>query len=441
VNNLISPTLLMKKPNERKVIFNGFCELISNNESIHRKVKIYYEWIPNIVIKASIKEVPFKFAHSNTDRLIIKGPNFNINNFFITNITGLIDADIIGIVNGSFKKGEIKPKEKIFKIEFSLFNLRNYFGSNIYFENSKGKHWTRGELHFFSKNTELIIHKYFKDDIQRNLLSKYGGFLSTHGGCLIFSRGINKEDYHNYVNRLGVFFSFINGRRCYPNFIRIYNEKNTIIQKDFTPYFVDVDKSVSSWIPHIIDSKFQDLWPKFLERFENPEDFEKIDLIIHWYLEALNNSGFINGSIILIQNSFELLFNWIFNEKKIIISNESLDKLRASDKIRLLLDKFNIDFNLPEIYLEKYKEEIKKDVSLKDFSYQFTEMRNHFVHFKKSKKSKIITKPEEFSWALLNTSIFNLEQIILKILGYDGKIKSRVHTNMWRGTNEIDLLP
>lgn len=439
MNNLLYPTLLMKKPNERKVIFNGFCELIANNESIKRKVKIYYEWIPSIVIKAAIKDIPFKFVHSNSNGLIIKGPNFNISNFFITNITGLIDSDIIGIINGFYKQGFIKPKEKIFKIEFSLLNFRNYFGNNIYFENSKGKHWTRGELHFFSKNTELIIHKYFKEDVQRNLLSKYGGFLSTHGGCLIFKEGITEDEYNKYISRLGVFISFINGRRSYPNFIKIYNEENKIIQKDFTSYFVDVDKPVSSWIPHIIDSKFQDLWPNFLERFEDPEDFERIDLIIHWYLEALNNSGFINGSIILIQNSFELLFNWMFNEEKNIISSESLDKLRSSDKIRLLLDKFNIDFDLPEFYIEKYAKEIKADVSLKDFSYQFTEFRNHFVHYKKSKRAKITTKPEGFSWALLNTSIFNLEQIILKVLGYKGKVKSRVHMNRWRGTNEIDF--
>lgn len=162
-------------------------------------------------------------------------------------------------------------------------------------------------------------------------------------------------------------------------------------------------------------------------------------MIIYWYLEALNNSGFINGSIILIQNSYELLFNWIFNEEKNLISNESMEKIRASDKLRLLLDKFDLDFNLPEIYLIKYKDEIKRDPNLKDFSFQFTEFRNHFVHFKKSKKSKLNKIPDGFSWSLLNTSIFNLEQIILKILKYKGKIRSRVHENHWRGSNEIEI--
>ncbi|MCR9015555.1 hypothetical protein [Aquiflexum gelatinilyticum] len=439
MSNLISPTLLMRKPNEKKVIFNGFCNLIHKENTIKTKVKIFYEWIPDIKIKIHIKNIPFIMAHSFADSGVIKGPNFEITKFFISSIRGFINADVTGYLDGNFKIGDIKEKQKIFKIDFTLLNLKSYFGKNFFYENSKGKHWSRGELKFFSNSTELNIHQYFKEETQQDLLNKYGGFLSTHGGCIIFKEGINQFEYSYFIKRIGLFFSFINGRRSYPNFLKIYDINGKLILRDYTTYFVDKNKYVSSWIPQIIDADFQDLWPNFLELTESEDDFERMDLIIHWYLEALNNSGFINGSIILIQNSYELLFNWIFNEEKIIISSDSLEKIRASDKLRLLLDKFDLEFNLPEKYLEKYKDEIKKDPTLKDFPYQFTEFRNHFVHFKMSKKSKLNNRPEGFSWSLLNTSIFNLEQIILKILRYKGKIRSRVHKNLWRGTNEIDL--
>lgn len=439
MTNLISPTLLMRKPNEKKVIFNGFCNLINNGNTIKGKVKIFYEWIPDIKIKIQIKDIPFIMAHSFADSGVIKGPNFEITNFFITSIRGIIYADVTGYLDGKFKIGNIEEKQKIYKIEFTLLNLKHYFARNFYFENSKGKHWSRGELKFFSNSTELYIHQYFKEDIQRDLLTKYGGFLSTHGGCIVFKEGIKELEYIYFIKRIGLFFSFINGRRCYPNFLKIYDINGKLILRDYSTYFVDKNKYVGSWIPQIIDADFQDLWPNFLNITKNEDDFERIDLIIHWYLEALNNSGFINGSIILIQNSYELLFNWIFNEEKNIISTDSLEKIRASDKLRLLLDKFDLEFNLPEIYLEKYKNEIKKDPTLKDFSFQFTEFRNHFVHFKMAKKSRLNKKPEGFPWSLLNTSIFNLEQIILKILKYKGKIRSRVHKNSFRGTNEIEL--
>lgn len=437
--DIIAPTLLMKKPNERKVIFYGFCNLIHQGITIDRKVKIFYEWIPDIRIKIHIKDIPFKMANSFGNSLVIKGPKFVIDNLFITNITGLVNADVSGYLIGEFKIGELPEKFRVFKIEFTLLNLVNYIGAGINFENSTGKHWSRRELKFFSNSTQLIVHQYFKENIQRELFNKYGVFLSTHGGCLILKDGISEKEYFYYIKRIGLYFSFINGRRCFPNFLKLFDEKGKLILRDYTPYFVDKNKHVGSWIPQVLDAEFQDLWPNFLNLTDDEDEFEKIDLIIHWYLEALNNSGFINGSIILIQNSYELLFNWIFNERNNIVSNESLEKIRASDKLRLLLDKFNIDLNLPPIYLEKYKDEIKMSPDLKDFSYQFTEFRNHFVHYKAGKRSKIKNKPDGFSWALLNTSIFNLEIIILKLLKYKGKMRSRVHENNWRGSNEIQL--
>src|SRR5690606_18376486 len=120
----------------------------------------------------------------------------------------------------------------------------------------------------------------------------------------------------------------------------------------------------------------------FLVITTNDDDFEKISLVIHWYLEALNNSGHTKGSIFMLQTAFEILYNWLVQEKNEINNYSKKNAGWASNKLRTLLCHYDLSLELPEIYSKSFDNIRLIDRNGKekeppyDFSFWYTEIRN-----------------------------------------------------------------
>ena len=234
--------------------------------------------------------------------------------------------------------------------------------------------------------------------------------------------------------------SFINGRKSYPRFIKAYSASGDLLWEDHSSYHVDIYKSVVSWMPFKIDKTFTDLWANFLSITENEDDFEKISLIIHWYLEALNNSGHSIGSIFMLQTAFEILYNWHVNEEKKINPYTKKNQRWASNKIRTILAHYNIGLELPCFYSEPFKGiYLKEKDPPYDFCFWFTQIRNMFVHFSKDDSDNLKKLPKHYDWYLINTAIFNLEVIMLKMLDYEDLITSRLLVDERNDLNQIHI--
>jgi hypothetical protein len=155
-------------------------------------------------------------------------------------------------------------------------------------------------------------------------------------------------------------------------------------------------------------------------------------------LEALNQSGYVNGSIMLLQNSFETLFSWLAKEKgKVkILGKNKIENIWASDKIRSLFSEFNVPNNFPPEYGEVFK--FFDETKSKDFAYVFTLIRNYFVHYSASSKEEI-EKLNGNYWPLLNTGIFYFEILFLRILEYEGKLRSRILKSGYSGERQVSI--
>lgn len=334
--------IAMARPNEETEIFNGIMEI----NGISQFGKVYHQWFPFDQIKLSIPNFSgeiFNLIGLTVEVIFdenIKG------GFFITSINEGESRSLSGILSSKLlKKG--KHNYSLIKFfDFNLINFRPYFGNVFEYQ---PKSYITGELEFFSKECDIVIQSRFKSDESKKLLTECGGFLITHNGRINFKKSIPSEKMEFYVKRLSTFLSFLNGRRCGPRFIESLACDNQTILKDYTPYFCDQYKYVQSWMPFKLQDDFFNLWDSFLNLTKEDDDFEKVDLIIHWYLEALNNSGFVNGSIILLQNSFEILFSWLAEEEKKVekIGNDNKEKGYASNKIRSLFYHYGISSAFP----------------------------------------------------------------------------------------------
>jgi hypothetical protein len=85
------------------------------------------------------------------------------------------------------------------------------------------------------------------------------------------------------------------------------------------------------------------------------------------------------------------------------------------------------------------KERIKEKDPPYDFSFWLTETRNMFVHFSKVDNENRKKLPEHYDWYLLNTAIFNLEIILLKMMNYKGILTSRLLLDEQSGSSQVSI--
>lgn len=433
MNLKMQPNIKVNKPNEKVELYDGMAIFTIGDSKFESSVKVFQSWFPTDRLMIEVKSI----TYFKEWEFKINIKNFYDGKVLVTSKSGFEEIDLEGQLSNPIKY--TFSDEKVKSVRFSLFNFVNLNGYQIR-DSEKEESYSAGEIIFVSDEAQLTLHDYVSVKDRENFKKSHGhGYLFTTVGQLNFTQSIEEEDVNYYTKRLHVFLSFLNGRRTSPRFIKCFDKDQKVVTQDYSNYKLDDYRYVLSWLPFVISNEVSFLWSNFLVLAKQEDDFEKISLIIHWYLEALNQSGYVDGSIILLQSSYETLFNWIFNEKNEILLPDSIEKLRASDKIRLLLDKYNISNELPEGYCKKYKRYIKDKKELKNFAYQFTEIRNLYVHYKKDKTKILKERPELFNYHLLNTGIYKLEMLILRILNYKGKITSRVSEDFWMGSNQVEI--
>lgn len=447
---MLSPTIQMDSPNEPILLYDNVAIVRYDRYEMRAVVQIYQSWFPydRVEFKFSLSSIPAVWLDLVLDALN-KNVEIQINHdwTWVGVLYGIKEVDegvtFTGSVRTQIVISTSTLTNNIKMVDFSLFNFRTYAGSKIETALNSGR---LGELKFATTDHSLIIHSIKSEAAQKEEQKSVGGYLLTNSGRIEFKDECSPERSKFLLRRLGVFLSFLNGRRSYPRYIKAYNDKHELLWEDYTPYLVSQYKHVLSWMPSLIKEKeMTHLWSNFLSITNSDQSLEKIDLIIHWYLEALNNSGFTKGSILMVQTTFEILYSWLVEEKKMVIPYTNKNQHRASNKIRTLLKHFELHLGLPKVAsdlvadIRLLDKEGNEKVPPHDFSYWYTEIRNLFVHFSEIDSINRKKLPKLFDWYLLNTAIFNLEVILLKMMDYNGSITSRLQLFERKGTKQVHI--
>lgn len=425
----IVSTIIMEYPNQEILIYQGefhFGTHLFNG-------KIFVKWVPRHQLRFEILDCSdLKAIFDKNEISITIGSQNKKVKFFIENKFYGETINIKGSINE--KLIFTQSKKKIKYIDFNLVNFREYFGLS-YQKSPKGSRL--GHISFISTDHSIEIQNIL-DEKSKKAIKSEGGYIISNNCRIKFNKVTPLNRVNFIVKRLKIFLSFLNGRRVAPLFLKAYSSDEKIIWEDYSPYITDHHKYVQSWLPFRFDDEFCSLWNKFLNVTETESDFEKMDFVIHWYLEALNNSGYTNGSIIFLQNSFETLYSWLVLEKGEIKAFGESDKEKnyASNKIRSLLFHFSLSTEFPKEYRKTFKEfDLNKS---EDFAYVFPLIRNAYVHYSESKK-KDLEKLKGKTWPLLNTGIFYLEVLLLRIIGYKGIIRSRIKGSAYPAENQVSI--
>ncbi len=298
----------MEHPNEKVIIHSGSFTVLDGKIQYYFIGDIWYSWFPNL--KLCFKGINEKMG---ANVLLISS---EVKIQFKENIleNGVItEQSSNGEVSGFFKN-EVVYGDKSINVDsviFSITNLRSFMGDALMVSAEK---WVRGRLKFEVDDIEIIIDKVDDYDKKSKSLKEIGGFLVLYNGILS-----NKQKSINFKaasEKLSIFLNFLwflNGRRCAILFRTGMYEGNEV-WCDYGSYNADPIKSVYSWPENYSIEGLNELWINFNKVWKEDNDF--LNTAIHWYLEANNNSGLVEGSIIMIQTALELIYNWYIVEQK-----------------------------------------------------------------------------------------------------------------------------
>ncbi len=401
-------------------IYQGDFDLHLQTETVPVNGSIYYAWRPKpgVRFRGMIDRYTFDF---NVDTIRIKGKNLEHGLSLINHIGGS-DSSIAGYINNPFI---FHYENDANRLTFQLPNFREVLGMPV----RNGEMMSLNRIELENENWLIRLDRRSVADQLKKDLKAEGGYGLTYLGEAVYKHG--KFDYSissKLVSDLGLFLTFLNGRRCYPCLIRGRMD-DILAWEDFSSYHADGYKEEYSWLPQRYERDLSNLWQNFSTMIQNPEDRECLDFLVHWYVEANNNSGFAEGSIVFMQNAFELLYNWK-------IPAQPGKKIEAADKLRALLRNANIPLAVPSAYQRIVANLKTHGITIRDLPELFTRVRNAIVHSDNKKRKVLNFIPSMDRFHIRHLGLYCLELLILNVLDYQGRFANRVSLNKFVGGNE-----
>ena len=437
----VTSTISMTEPNQKVIIYKGIFKLSLVNQVIEIEGEVWFDWFPHIdtkfngIAKSTMKDlIGFTNADDRFD-LIIDGLTFG--KAYVTNTSLGDKVEISGQMDGLSVIGD--KTIPISKIAFSIPNFRDIFGLPIKFINEKGGYFS-GRNRLILENKDYIItidkHKDYKKSLE--LLSAKGGYILLYSGEIKKKFGhITFEDSNKLHHCLSTYLSFLNGQRCFPLFLQGIHE-DEIVWTDYTGYTSDLFKHVHSWPQKFAIEGLSELWNEFYELWDNENDKDFLVTAIHWYIEGNSNSGYLEGSIVMIQTALELIYNWLIIEKKKLIYGKDGESISAANKIRLLLSQFNTNIELPKSF-ENMKSYLASNNDLHDEIDLFVQIRNSIIHSQEEKRKKLSKIPNKVKYEAQQLGLWYIEISLLKILKFKDKYRNRCSGKLWPREDEEDL--
>jgi hypothetical protein len=443
--------------NETLEIYHGGLKVNYKDVSIQGKGKIFVRWLPSpdIWFKLQFCDECGSVPRGKDHILSETGPNQPDNYLEIKGFPehilehdkhlfpakGKIRRLSHSIIDPSFIAGTVAfPSNAIScdYIKFYITNFMNYHGNYIYHNASGEPDIYPGRIimidtDWTAKIDAIRIPKRHNDDSDNPIdrVKETGGFIITHTGILKRTDDSTFAlfDGINCLRAINFFTSFMRGAWCGP-ILSSGVKSGEIVWQDGIIGRHSAWTNKRSWMDEYDSSmtNIGTLFKNFMMIWQNTKKRDTIASLVQWYVEANQNAGGIEGSIILIHSAMELLANM----------NGYNGPVRTI--LRKLIEDLKIDPHIPEKHAnlkqvyddERYKLETEGKPDTWDGPTTLSELRNVIVHPKWNGKWKDYRPPlhvvsKEARKEALDLGLWYLELSILKKMGYTGIYFNRIN--------------
>lgn len=430
----------MDQPNDHINLYTGEFQLIQKSFVLNVKGRMWFQWIPDSTCQfsGSIASMNCSSAEllMNFDNWKLTVRDHNVGSTYI---------DFSDLEDGMYVAGKLHglailgDKSISFTyVEFALPNMVDLLGKTVREEEGEKLTLQYGRVELKSSKYLITLDKLIDYKRRKEALDLQGGFIFQYSGRIEKQKGpMLQDDLKNLLPCLNTFLTFINGRRTAVYLATAKHEAATIFT-DVSSYLIDSYKYVQSWVPQHSHFDPQTAWEKFSTLWADPSHRHFLESIVHWYIEANAQSGFVEGAIVMAQTGLELLYNWYVIEEKKILTGDDARNISASNKIRMLLSLINKPPEIPQ-GLKKLLQYANSNSEIKSGPDSIVYVRNAIIHGQLDKRNKLIEIPLLVKSDILNLATWYIEVGILSILGYRGKYTNRCSGGIWSGINEMEF--
>jgi hypothetical protein len=305
---------------------------------------------------------------------------------------------------------------KIDRVDFFLVNFAQTLGAMIRTSSTSRYAGRQGfEFDGWRMKVDLL------PDSPHKVLRESGGYGFTHSVSVSRHDGkpFAASEAEQLLKRLYWGFTFINGARTTPALHTGYVGARPV-WRDWCFFISDPWNSHRSSLPkHGEVGPFVRALSSLLQR----KGTRTIEACIHWYVEANNCGGGVEGSLVMILTALERLAWLELVQLRRCLSRDGFEKLPAHDKVAALLSILGIPLDVPPELPTLAAQAAQRKPALNGVR-QLCELRNRIVHPPKQDEEEDV--PFELLEQAWRYGLHFLELAILRLAGFEGKYANRV---------------
>ena len=401
-------------------------------------IKLNLQGKPDIRFDVTIPQ-PFAFVEAEGDLQIGSSLSASSVPYLMlkrTTSSSVGDTKVSGVISGEgIVIQELKANgkaESVGRVQFHLINFLKYRGDVLTEVEGQNQHEWLGRIIFSMGEWEITLDQFQDIESRLEQAKAVGGNVLTHIGLLKRKDAASKlsplfdpKDAAKVFEALYWFLSFMNGALCaFATPVGLRHLGRPLWQQWGLYSTTEVDTR-QNWFSAGATQECFRAADSFYTLWMMAEKREWLNLAIGLYLASNHNNGGIELALANSQILLEML-TWVaLQEENTLMSNESFEKLPASDKIRALLFWLGVPTSIPEALKELIAAFPKADYPRIDAPEAVVKIRNLVIHPTKTnrvRRSEISNNAIYDAWQL---NLWYADLTIFKLIGYSGRYNNR----------------
>ena len=407
-------------------LYSGKLELRASGHSTIGDGTIKFVWTPDPDIRFEIAADPVKslFAMLRpSDEQTLVLPNGDQ----VRCVTTRISTNVSGFVRGPLLAfGETVASEII----FHLVNCSDVHGSFVGVGTGK---FIAARIGLESHGWSILIDRVPNFSELYEELEAGGGYAITHVGRIwrtddsTFDTSAAKD----VLDCLYYMLSFAHGIWI-PSILHVARDATgQVVREEWPNIFASRYQRPMSWFPRGGNTEIlPSLFPRFLARWQQPLWKETIRRAVWWYVSSNEQGGSVDNATVFLQVALELLAWVVFVEEGKVLSRDGFEKLKAPDKLRLLVNWMKVPLQIPAELHDLVQ--FARTHKWTNGPWVFVEARNAVVH---PRNRNILIGAHQALFDVWQLGMWYLELALLHACDYRGKYANRFRAK-WRGQAE-----
>lgn len=420
----IDPIYSMTQVNEPVTLYRGPITIEFGQGIKIANATLTLEWRRDPVILCSYSPTEEQCMKGSVTEVYGKHHRINFDNLGVSTWAAHFESRSCGVnhkvalkVVSPIVVGCLVPSKKV---RIHLVNCHDRSEEEL--QRADGSSFGSGRLSLVCSEWEILIDKVPKhDDLERHL-NKYGGQAITH--VMQVSRrdgAVFEIDAANQVLlQVREFLSFATGSKPRLCLASGYLDEESPAWQQWESCGPSQWIRLSNWsVQPYFGGQVGRAFPGYFEKKRDGDWGEAISLSIDWYVQAKSRG--LETALVLGQAALELLANTAFeNASERPCDEGEWNDMRASDRIRFLLEASGIDPALPPRLTKLSSFRFPDGKPFEDGPHVITAIRNAIAHPKKKKRNQFGDQVGELSEEAAEAVVFFLEHALLVIIGFDG---------------------